>query len=381
MWEFIEKVIIHPQARSSEEAIRIQRYAREHKIPTLIQDQNPEELKTAPDKGAQQSKQSVLVIPHVGAALKPCTGRTDSLLCCNLSVVTQTVGCPLDCSYCILQSYQNTKMIIVHSDYFSILDQISLQLNLQPRRLFRICTGQVADSLALEPVIGFAEKAVKRFASFQNAVLELKTKTEGVDFLLGLPHRGRTIISWSLNPEKAVAREEHRSAPLANRLRAAARVAGSGYLVAFHLDPMVTQSGNPAPFCDLIKQLADCVPAEQVAYISMGTVRFQPHMRRTVLSRFPESQITNAEFLPDIDGKLRMLAPRRIELYQAVSREVRECFPDTFLYLCMEPPRIWRRGLGLHFNHRREVEVAFARSLHRRFGLAPCDPDPVDYPD
>jgi len=392
----LRRIVVEPDARDTRTAARLAAWAEEHGIEVEVaQGSADRDGRAWPELAVGESKRVLRVTRHVGAVLRPCTGRTDTLLCCNLHVVTQTVGCPLDCSYCILQRYQNRSQIVVRADPEQILETLAQELGRQPRRLFRVCTGQVADSLALEPEVGFAAPAVRRFASFDNAVLELKTKTDGVGFLLDLPHGGRTIVSFSLSPEEVVS-EEHGAASLAARLAAASRVARAGYLVAFHLDPMVTVDGEAAPYVALVRQLARAVPPSRVAYLSMGTVRFQPAMRRALHMRFPQSRVALAELLPDVDGKLRLLSPLRVALYRQVAAEASAHLPEVFVYLCMEPERVWR-ALGRTFGGRAELgssrpsgalrdeaaslELALASSLHRRFGLAPADPAPADYPD
>jgi spore photoproduct lyase len=314
------------------------------------------------------------VVQQRGAVLKPCTGRTDSLLCCDLQVVTQTVGCALDCSYCVLQGYQNRSQITVTADSDRLLERLVAELAQQPRRLHRVCTGQVADSLALEPELGFAARAVERLAAVPNVLLELKTKTAQVQDLLNLDHRGRTAVSWSLSPEEVARAEEHGCAPLPARLEAAGRVASAGYLVGFHLDPMITGADFAADvrrYRLLARQALAAVPPGRVSHVSLGSVRYLPAMGRTLAARFPQSRVPLGELFPDVDGKLRLLAPLRVALYREVAAEVRAACPEAFLYLCMEPPAIWRRALGAGHRDAAELDRAFSASLQRRFGLAP----------
>jgi spore photoproduct lyase len=120
-------------------------------------------------------------------------------------------------------------------------------------------------------------------------------------------------------------------------------------------------------------------PAARLAFLSLGTVRFPPAMRRTILARFPGSQATLAELLPELDGKLRLLRPLRVALYRSLAAEARRLFPGTFVYLCMEPAAVWQRALGSSWTSRAEVELAMARSLHERYGLAPVPPRAGDY--
>ena len=377
------RVLIHGEVQHTRVARRVTRLAQQLGVPVAVTDEDPTELaRAAPDLSAPTSKEILLLTPHRGAVLKPCTGRTDALLCCNLRVLTQTVGCPLDCSYCVLQSYQNRGVISVGADLGSVMERLAAEAARRPRRLMRVCTGQVGDSLALEPWLGVAARAVEAAARLPNILLELKTKTDVVEPLLALPHGGRTVVSWSLSPGEVARREEHDAATTAQRLDAAARAAGAGYLVAFHLDPMIpgADAGHDQRlYADLLAQALDAVPAERVAYISMGAVRFPPAARRTLLGRFPGSRATLGELLPEVDGKLRPLTPRRIALYRAVAQVARERCPSAFLYLCMEPERVWRRALGTSYETREEVELAFAASLHQRYGLAPVEPVAEDY--
>jgi spore photoproduct lyase len=378
-WQAIGALIVERDAEQTETARRLVAHAGRLGIP-VARGVPEAEGRARPGLGIDASKRTLRIVRHRGGAvLKPCTGRTEGLLCCNLMVTTQTVGCPLDCSYCILQAYQDRAEIVVEADPAPLLDAVEERLAQQPRRLVRVCTGQVADSLALEPEVGFAGAAVRRFADLANAVLELKTKTDRVAPLLDLRHGGRTVVSWSLAPRHVVEAEERGTASLEARLAAARKLADAGYLLGFHLDPMVTVDGDPAPFRGLVDEILAVVPAGRVAWLSMGTVRFQPAMRRTILTRFPDSRVTLGELLPDVDGKLRLLTPQRVAMYRAVATLVRRRAPQIPLYLCMEPPRIWRRALGRNHGSRADVELALAESLHRRFGLAPCTPQVADY--
>jgi spore photoproduct lyase len=378
----IERVIVEASAATSATAARLTAWAGAQGVSVVMEADSGARGHAAPDQGIAPSKRVLRVRRHVGAVLKPCTGRTDSLLCCNLRVLTQTVGCPLDCSYCVLQDYQNRSEIVIRADPADLLDALERELEAQPRRLLRVCTGQVADSLALEPEVGFASEAVRRCAALPNVLLELKTKTDRVDLLLDLAHGGRTVISWSLSPVDVACVEEGQAAPLEARLEAARRAAAAGYLVAFHLDPMIAvRDDEPRRHRALLRQALAAVPVDRLAYLSLGTVRFLPHMRRTILARFAASRATLGELLPDVDGKLRLLAPLRVALYRAVAAEAARCCPEVFVYLCMEPPRIWRAALDASgaLRTRQDLELALASSLHRRFALAPCPPQGEDY--
>ena len=64
-----------------------------------------EELPAGPDPfGA--GKRTLLLARFRGTFVKPCPG-TAEMLCCHYVVLSPIVNCPLECTYCVLQSYIN----------------------------------------------------------------------------------------------------------------------------------------------------------------------------------------------------------------------------------------------------------------------------------
>ena len=123
-------------------------------------------------------------------------------------------------------------------------------------------------------------------AKRSNAVLELKTKSVNIANLEGLDHRGRTIVAWSLNSPPIMAREEIRTATLEERLQAAARCAEWGYKLAFHFDPIILHEGWQEGYRQTIHRLFAAVPAESIAWISMGALRYLPALKKIAIEPF-----------------------------------------------------------------------------------------------
>ena len=83
--------------------------------------------------------------------------------------------------------------------------------------------------------------------------------------MLDLPHGGKTIISWSVNPEGIVEQEEHKTARLKERLEAAGKASAAGYKVAFHFDPMINYPDWKKGYQELVEQILDAVPSDGIA--------------------------------------------------------------------------------------------------------------------
>jgi len=295
--------------------------------------------------GAWQAAKTTLALRHYkGRFFKPCPG-TKEYLCCGYQVLATGFNCPMDCVYCILQTYLNQPWISVFVNISDLLAELSVVLaGGQP---MRVGSGEFTDSLALDRITRLSGILVPFFACHDQAVLELKTKSAMVDNLADLEHNGHTIIAWSLNSPEIMRRHELRAATLAERLAAARKCADWGYRLAFHFDPLIIHSGWQEGYRHTIQALFKAVPAAAIAWISLGALRFPPSLKEIALTRFPQTPIYRHEFIDGLDGKRRYFRPRRVELYQFVYQELQKFVtPDTCVYFCMENDEIWRQVMG-----------------------------------
>jgi len=293
-----------------------------------------------PDAGGAR----LILRRHRGGFLQHCPAGTAGMVCCNYLVVNFASGCPLDCSYCFLQDYlANNPILQAYTNVDEALGEIDTVLRAHPERQFRIGTGELADSLALDPSTGLSRQLVPFFAARDNAVLELKTKTDCVDDLLALEPRGRVVVSWSMNAEAVIDGEEHGSAGLRARLDAARRVQRAGYRLGFHFDPLVEFDGWREAYERVLDTIFATVDRRAVAWVSLGTLRMTASLERAVRRRRGGAPLVlGGELVPGADGKSRVWRGLRIRMYRAVVERLRELAPEVPLYLCMESPGIWQ---------------------------------------
>ena len=138
-------------------------------------------------------------------------------------IVDLIYNCNYDCTYCYLQSYVNAPYLTVYANVEQLFDELGTFLRTHPQQLVRIGSGEFSDSLSLDPLTGFSRLLVPFLRQFPNVLFEFKTKSDLVDGLLDLDPAGKVMVSWSINPEPVVQREEHKTASLAARLQAAQR--------------------------------------------------------------------------------------------------------------------------------------------------------------
>ncbi|MDZ7262866.1 MAG: DNA photolyase, partial [candidate division KSB1 bacterium] len=229
------------------------------------------------------------------------------------------------------------------TDLFAELDKI---LSQHPHRFFRIGTGELADSLSLEHLTHLSSFLVPYFSKWPNAILELKTKSTLIDNLLNLEHRGRTVVSWSLNAESIAQTEEPRSPSVEERLVAARKCQEAGYKLGFHFDPLIHYPGWEQGYRNVVDKIFEYVDPESIAWISLGAFRYPPQLEAIIRQRHPQSPIVYGELFPGKDGKLRYFKPIRIEMFKRVLERIREYDKSVFVYLCMESPEVWRKVFG-----------------------------------
>jgi spore photoproduct lyase len=312
-------------------------------------------------------KRVLFLTRNKGAFLKECPG-TRHYTCCGYRILHFGSYCTMDCSYCILQAYFHPPVLqyyLNHEEMLGELDRCLAEPGIQ-----RIGTGEFTDSLIWEPWTELSRALVLRFAGQQRSVLELKTKTVNIDGLLGLAHRRKTILAWSLNTEGVIRTEERGTASLKARLAAAAQAAKAGYPIAFHFDPVVITDGCEQEYRRVVEHLFDAVPPEQVVWISLGAFRFMPDLKAIIQQRFPDSKIVYGEFIAGLDGKARYFKPLRMQVLRRLAQAILRRAPQTCVYLCMEDDEVWRHALGFAPAERGGLARMLDEAAVRHCGLA-----------
>jgi spore photoproduct lyase len=320
-------------------------------VPTVVLEAPPPVSFPATQAGRMTaSKKTLYLAAQQGRFVRDCPGATSrdaaSQLCCGYMIVEVVYNCNYDCTYCYLQHYVNTPYLTVYANVASLFDELAAVLQARAPQLVRLGSGEFSDSLSLDPLTGFSRLLIPFLRQFPNALFEFKTKSDLVEQLLDLDPQGRVMVSWSINPEPVVQREEHKTASLAARLRAAQRCRDAGYKIGLHFDPLLYYPGWEADYEPFVAQVFGALAPEDIAYMSMGSLRFAPALKKVVQERFPKNRLMSAELFPGADGKLRYFKPLRTEMYAKMLGWMQRYIARPPLYLCMESPDIWHKVFG-----------------------------------
>ncbi len=293
-------------------------------------------------------KKDLLLCRYKGDWLRACPG-TNSHVCCNLWTVNPGEGCPLDCTYCYLQSYlKRNPTLKLYTNTDEMLGAIEQKVKAEPSRFFRVGTGEVIDSLVWDDLTDSTLELVPFFARQSNALLELKTKTANIGNLvdLGSRYSNNTVVSWSVNAKPVNFEDESATASFDERLLAMAEVQEAGYRIGLHFDPLIYFSGWEDGYQDAVREIFEVVDPDNVAWVSVSTLRYKPEMQEVMETRFPESKIPYGEQFLAKDGKMRYVQPLRLKMIKFVWHQLKQVSNTLPSYMCMESPAAWRAVSG-----------------------------------
>ncbi|MDR1453616.1 MAG: radical SAM protein [Candidatus Margulisbacteria bacterium] len=287
--------------------------------------------------------QPLVLARQRGRFLEKCPG-TQEHICCNYYTLNIAAGCPFDCTYCFLQSYSNNPYYTIYVN----LDDMLAELRGKVRGKIRLGTGEFTDSLALEPYTQFVRTYAPQICAVAPEItLELKTKSgwtlSETEAAALEQFRSQIVLAWSVNPQNLIASDESGAAPLAARIQAARSAVQQGYRVALHFDPLIYSPDWQAEYQTVIDLLKQNIPAEKIAWISLGTLRFTPALKPIIEQKFPASTIVYGELFPGRDKKMRYPEPLRIKIYRHLLKQIAASSPRIPVYLCMESPEIWKK--------------------------------------
>lgn len=287
--------------------------------------------------------ENIFLIEHKSAFTKRCPG-TKGCIGCGYWILNVGFGCPIDCSYCYLQTYSNAPGLILPAnieDYFSYIKEFDDKLN----RRIRIGTGEFTDSMALDTYTEYSKYLIPFFKDMKNMVLELKTKVKDIDNILEADPNENIVVSWTINPRNVANVYENGAATIDERIQAALSAVRKGYKVGFHFDPIIYYEGWEKDYKDIVEELFSYESLKKnTVWISLGTLRFTPGLNQIAEQRFAVSDMYyQGEFFVDVDGKLRYPREVRIDIYNKMIQWIKGLNVAAWVYLCMEFESVWSK--------------------------------------
>jgi spore photoproduct lyase len=304
-----------------------------------------------------------------GFGLGLCPVASEKTRCCNLLTLDAVESCGFDCSYCSIQSFYNQNTITFDANFTKKL----LALELDPNRTYHIGTGQASDSLMFGNKEGILDALFAFARKYPNVILEFKTKSDNISYLLENDVPKNILCTWSLNTPTIIENEEHLTTSLDKRINAARKVADKGVKVGFHFHPIVEYENYLDEYQDIYKKLILKFQPSEVALVSFGTLTFIKPVIKQLRQREFHTKITQIPH-EDASGKTSYPIETKIEMFKHAYESFKpwQVGDDkVFFYLCMEPHELWSKTFGYQYATNNDFEhamlAAYAKKLNQPY--------------
>jgi spore photoproduct lyase len=295
-------------------------------------------------------------------ALGPCPVASPRTRCCNLMTLDAVENCGFDCSYCSIQSFYHGDEVRFDSHFAEKL----ARLEIDPNRTYHIGTGQSSDSLMWGNHAGVLDALLDFARRHPNVILELKSKSKNINHLLRGDLPPNLLCTWSLNTPTLIAHEEHLTASLQDRLKAARRLADRGVLVGFHFHPMIHYAQWRKDYGAVMQQLLREFSKDEVVMVSLGTLTYiKPVIKQLRGRKGFHTKILQMPMV-ESDGKLSYPQAIKEEMFGFAYQSLKPWHDDVFFYLCMENQRLWQPVFGYDYASNQAFEEAMKQAYFKK---------------
>ncbi len=317
-----------------------------------------------PSLNHQEQKYTFSVAKKEGFGLGLCPVASEKTRCCNLLTLDAVESCGFDCSYCSIQSFYNQNNVTFDSDFANKLQN----LRLDPNKTYHIGTGQSSDSLMWGNREGLLDALFSFARANPNVILEFKTKSDNIAYLLQNDVPQNILCTWSLNTPTIIQNEEHLTASLEKRLQAARKLADKGVKVGFHFHPIVEYAGYLEEYKAVYDTLLDRFTPQEVALVSFGTLTFIKPVIKQLRNRDFKTKITQMPF-DDASGKFSYPHKTKVEMFSHAYKSFKPWHKKVFFYLCMEPHALWKECFGYEYATNNDFERDMLYNYTQKLGM------------
>jgi spore photoproduct lyase len=272
-------------------------------------------------KSIAEQKKDIILAKNPGAFIKKCIRDKENIKE-NEFFLYPCTGCMMDCQYCYLQDYLDTHALTVFVNRKSFYQQ--LRDFLKDNSTAYVHAGEVCDPFVMEKICPYLEETINIFSSYKKAFLEIRSKTLPPEMFFTLKGRRNIIISETLSPQADIRQYEKGTSRFESRLSVLEKCRERGFSVAIRIDPIIYSSDFRKKYDSMLEKVFAHIPAGNLHSISLGALRLTSDLYRTILLRFPCSQILTGEFLPSPSGKIKYFIPYRDMLYRHIVSAIKK---------------------------------------------------------
>jgi|TARA_B100001123_G_scaffold61547_1_gene67177 spore photoproduct lyase len=206
------------------------------------------------------------------------------------------LNCIYDCRYCFLQGmYRSAHYVLFvnYDDFFSAMDAKLMTHEGEDVWFF---SGYDCDSLALDPLTGFAQHLLSYLETRPHAMVELRTKSTQIRALLGQAPLSNVIVAFSLTPEPAAVALEHKTPSVAKRISAMTQLAENGWRLGLRFDPLLDDVRFEDHYQALFRDIFDRIDPTCIHSVTIGPFRMPDPFFSNVVRLYPDEPLFAGSF-------------------------------------------------------------------------------------
>ena len=201
------------------------------------------------------------------------------------------MNCLYDCRYCFLQGMYRSAHYVVFVNYEDFDKEIEEKLSSSANDETWFFSGYDCDSLALEPVTGFASHILSSFPKQNNAWLEFRTKSTQIRSLLDREVLPNCVIAFSLSPQEIIDAYEHKTPSLTNRLNAMSKLQQVGWKIGLRFDPVIYHGEFKRIYREMFQAIFSSIDLNAVHSVSLGGFRLPEVFYKTMTKLYPYEEL------------------------------------------------------------------------------------------
>ncbi len=243
------------------------------------------------------------------------------------------LNCLYDCRYCFLQGMYQSANYVLFINYEDFQQDISALCQTYPDEMLHFFSGYDGDSLALEPLTGFAGHFVDFFNELPNAWLELRTKSTQIRSLLNRSALPRCIVAFSLSPDAIAQKVEAKAPPVMKRLEALVKLQEHGWPIGLRFDPLIYCSDYQKLYADFFAEVFARIELQNLHSVSLGVFRLPEKYFKKIHKLYPDARLFAGPLIQQ-NGLISYPPALEQELRSFCSEQLLHYIPEHKFFSC-----------------------------------------------
>ena len=266
------------------------------------------------------------------------SGQNHGGVCQSAVELNLVFGCAFRCAYCGFG-----RCVRFSLDVERFVDELEGAFAKHPAQtLWKF--SNMTDLPAFEPELDVIAPVIRRFAREPRRYVMLFTKSDNVDFLLGLEHGGRTIISWSVTCDSASRLVDRRTASMAERIEAMRKTRAAGYITRARLSPIIPVRDWRREYRELLERMFAAAPPDVVTLELLGWFDYADLVEMIPADLLDPELLSEAQSAADSLRGVNygpFTERAHVEIYRYCIETVKRMSPRTPVAVCHGTAGVW----------------------------------------